>query len=89
MLAHALVTALWTGVIAAVPPARRSVASGAVAGVLIGAADLAVAHRRFPMIAALPTFPQLLDHALFGALVAAVLGDVGPLRPAGVAPPSR
>ena len=72
-LAHAAITVLWTAVIAAVPFARRGVSSGAVAGVVIGAADLSLARRRFPAIAALPTVPQLLDHAAFGALVAATL----------------
>jgi hypothetical protein len=75
-LAHAAITAWWTGVIAAVPSARRSVTSGAVVGVIIGAVDLAIARRRFPAIAALPTVPQLLDHVAFGALVAATLGPV-------------
>jgi hypothetical protein len=87
LVAHALVTTLWTAVIAAVPLARRTVAHGAAAGVVIGVADLAVAQRRFPAIAALPTFPQLFDHAAFGALVAATLGG-DDLRPAGGAPPS-
>jgi hypothetical protein len=73
-LAHAALTVLWTAVIAAVPAARRHVAGGAVAGVVIGAADMAIARRRFPAIAALPAVPQLLDHAAFGALVAATLG---------------
>ncbi len=82
VVAHALITTLWTVVIAAVPPARHSAASGAAAGVVIGIVDLGVARRRFPMIAALPRGPQLLDHAAFGALVAAAL------RPAGAAPPS-
>ena len=88
ILAHTLLTVLWTGVIAAVPPARRGVARGSATGVVIGVVDLAVAHRRFPTIAALPTIPQLLDHAAFGALVAAMLDDVGHLTPAGGARPS-
>ena len=83
VLAHAAITVLWTGVIAAVPAARRNVATGAVAGVIIGAADLAIARRRFPAIAALPTVPQLLDHVAFGALVAAAT-----VTPGGAAPPS-
>jgi hypothetical protein len=87
LLAHSLVTTLWAAVIAAVPPARRGLAHGATAGVVIGVADLAVAQRRFPAIAALPTLPQLLDHAAFGALVAAML-PADDVRPAGGAPPS-
>jgi hypothetical protein len=74
LLAHTAITLWWTAVIAAVPPARRSVASGAAAGLLIGALDLTVARRRYPAISALPTVPQLLDHAAFGALVVAALG---------------
>ena len=74
LLAHTAITLWWTAVIAAVPPARRGVVSGASAGLLIGALDLAIARRRFPAISALPLVPQLLDHAAFGALVVATLG---------------
>ena len=87
-LAHAVLTLLWTVVIAVVAPARRGVGAGAAAGLLIGAADLAIARRRFPAIAALPTVPQLLDHAAFGALVAATLGPApSAVRSAAAAPP--
>jgi hypothetical protein len=88
VLAHTVLTVGWTAVIAAVPPARRTVASGAAAGVVIGLVDLAVARRRFPAIAALPTLPQLLDHAAFGALVAASLRADPEVRPGGAARPS-
>ena len=74
IVAHTAMSLLWTGIIAAVPPARRSVAAGGAAGLVIGAVDLTVARSRFPMIAALPSGPQMLDHAAFGALVAATLG---------------
>jgi hypothetical protein len=74
LLAHTAITLGWTAVIAAAPLARRRVVAGAAAGLLIGALDLGVARRRFPAISALPTVPQLLDHAAFGALVVATLG---------------
>jgi hypothetical protein len=69
-VAHAAMTAWWTLVLAAVPWVRRRAGAGAAAGLAIGCLDLAVARRRFPRIAALPTGAQLLDHAAFGALVA-------------------
>jgi hypothetical protein len=62
-------TLAWTTVLVVALPRRRTVAWGAAAGLAIGVADLAVADRRFPAIAALPRLPQLADHLTFGALV--------------------
>ena len=72
-IAHALLTIGWTSVLLLVLPRRATVAWGAVAGAAIGVADLAIADRRFPAIAALPRLPQLTDHVAFGALVGAVV----------------
>jgi hypothetical protein len=73
VVAHTVVTIGWTSVLLVVLPRRATIAWGAVAGAAIGLADLAVADRRFPAIAALPRLPQLADHVAFGALVGAVV----------------
>ena len=73
VLAHAVVTMWWTTVLAALLPARWTVAWGALGGGAIGVLDLSIARRRFPAIAALPRAPQLADHVAFGALAAAML----------------
>ena len=72
-IAHGFLTIGWTSVLLVVLPRRATVAWGAVAGAAIGVADLAIADRRFPTIAALPRLPQLADHIAFGALVGAVV----------------
>jgi hypothetical protein len=51
----------------------RGARAGAVAGLAIGALDLAVAARLFPRVRALPVAPQLADHAAFGAIAARLL----------------
>jgi hypothetical protein len=73
VLAHTAVTIGWTSVLLVVLPRRATIAWGAVAGAAIGLADLAIADRRFPAIAALPRLPQLADHVAFGTLVGAVV----------------
>ena len=73
-LAHALITAWWTTVLAFALPRRATAVWGAAGGLAIGVLDLAVARRRFPAIAALPRRPQLADHIAFGVVVGAVLG---------------
>ena len=70
---HLSISLGWGLVLARVLPRRPSVASGAVAGLAIAALDLGVIGRRFPRIRALPLVPQLADHIVFGATVAAVL----------------
>jgi hypothetical protein len=51
----------------------RGARAGAVAGLAIGALDLALAARFFPRVDALPLGPQLADHAAFGAVAARLL----------------
>ena len=51
----------------------RGAGHGALAGLAIGVLDVGVIGRRYPSIRALPLLPQLADHALFGAVVGAVL----------------
>lgn len=72
--AHAVVSAGWTVVLAAVNRRRRlGVAGGAVAGLVIAAADLELAGRWYPAIRDLPRVPQWLDHVAFGAIVGGML----------------
>jgi hypothetical protein len=72
-LAHAALSLWWTSVLAATLPRRRHVLVGATAGLAIGALDLGIARRRYPLVDALPTTPQLADHLVFGAVAATVL----------------
>ena len=72
-IAHSFLAIGWTSVLLVALPRRATVAWGAVAGAVIGVADLAIADRCFPAIAALPRLPQLADHIAFGALVGAVV----------------
>jgi hypothetical protein len=68
---HLVLSLGWTAVLdrAGVRGAR----AGAVAGLAIGALDLALAARLFPRVRALPLGPQLADHAVFGAIAARLL----------------
>jgi hypothetical protein len=72
-LAHAVLSIAWAFVLARRLPRRRAALWGGVAGAAIAALDLAIARRRFPTVAALPTAPQVGDHVAFGALVGLVL----------------
>ena len=78
--AHAAVSLGWGVVLAAA--VRRTSLPPIAAGVLLGAAIAAVdlgliAHgpvgRRWPLIRALPVWPQVADHVAFGAIAAAVI----------------
>jgi drug/metabolite transporter superfamily protein YnfA len=70
---HLVLSLSWAVVLARSLPRRRCVEAGAVAGLAIAAFDLGVVGRRFPRLRALPTLPQLADHALYGATVGFVL----------------
>ncbi|MFI9007561.1 hypothetical protein ACIGNX_10060 [Actinosynnema sp. NPDC053489] len=73
-LVHLGVSALWTGVAAAVD--RRwplGVGRGAVAGAVVAVVDPGVVARWFPAVRRLPQAAQWADHVAFGALVGAVL----------------
>ena len=70
LAAHILVSAFWT----AVNRRRRLGAiGGAVAGLVIAGLDLGIAAKAFPAIDALPRFPQVCDHVVFGAVAGALL----------------
>jgi len=70
---HLALSLSWAIVLAGCLPRRTSVAGGAAAGLAIAALDLGLVARRFPRVGALPLLPQLADHAMYGATVAAVL----------------
>jgi len=70
---HLTVSLGWALVLARVLPRRHTAAWGAAAGLGIAALDLGIVGRRLPRIRALPLGPQLVDHALYGAVVGAVL----------------
>ena len=69
---HLALSLGWAAVLERALPARGRVLWGALGGLAIAALDLGVVGRRVPAIRALPLGPQLADHALFGATVAAL-----------------
>lgn len=72
---HAVVSVFWTTALAVLSQHRSLRARhGALLGLAIATLDLSVIGRWRPAIRALPAIPQWLDHAAFGAVVAAVLG---------------
>lgn len=70
---HGALSVFWAAVIARLLPRRHPIAFGALAGMAIATLDLGVVGRRRPLVAALPTGPQVADHIAFGMLAAAVL----------------
>jgi hypothetical protein len=68
-----LALSLGWGVVLARMLRRPTVPRGIAAGLAIAALDLGVFGRRLPRIRALPLLPQLADHAVYGAVAAAVL----------------
>lgn len=72
-VAHTAITVGWTTVLAVTLPRGRTTAWGAAVGGAMAALDLAIADRRYPLIAALPRAAQVADHIAFGALVGATL----------------
>ncbi|MET8849160.1 hypothetical protein [Amycolatopsis sp. NPDC004625] len=74
LVAHVVVSAVWTGVLAAAGRRHRLGAGrGAVAGLAIAALDLGIAARGHPAVRGLPRGPQILDHLVFGAVAGALL----------------
>ena len=73
LVAHVVVTGLWSAVLAATLPRGHEVAAGTAAGAGIHALDMGLIGRRVPAIADLAQLPQLLDHLAFGASVGATL----------------
>lgn len=80
VVAHGAISLGWGVVLAVVLPRRRTVAWGALAGLVIAGLDLGVLARRWPRIRALPRAPQVADHVAFGALVGAVVSRAGRRR---------
>lgn len=70
---HASLSLGWGVVLAAGLPRRHEMLLGSAAGLAIAALDLGVVGRRVPRVRALPLWPQLADHVVYGAVVAAVL----------------
>jgi hypothetical protein len=74
LVAHIVVSAAWTCVLAATARRHRlGAGGGAVAGLVIAALDLGIAARAYPAVRALPRGPQILDHLVFGAVTGALL----------------
>jgi hypothetical protein len=82
VLVHGALTIGWTVVLdAALPTRRPRLHTTALAGALIAAVDLGVAHvvpdQRFAAIRALPVVPQVADHIAFAVLAGVVLRPRG------------
>lgn len=71
---HLSLSLAWAAVLERALPRDRRVLWGAAGGLGIAALDLGVIGRRRPAIRALPLLPQVVDHALFGAVVGALGG---------------
>jgi hypothetical protein len=85
-LTHVVISVGWGTVLAVAvrrtSPIPRAVVAGVAGGAVIAAVDLGLfAHgrpgRRWPLIRALPVWPQVADHLAFGAVAGAVLGCRG------------
>lgn len=74
---HAALSVAWGVALAGVLPERRTAWWGAAAGLAIAALDLGLLARRRPRIRALPTWPQVADHVVYGAVAGAVLAHRG------------
>ena len=72
-IVHFIVSAMVGELLARLLPDRNSVLWGAIAGMVIGAANVGLVGRHFPAIRKLPPGPQLADNVAFGALFAAVV----------------
>ncbi|WP_410622383.1 hypothetical protein [Amycolatopsis sp. cmx-8-4] len=74
LVAHIGISSLWTVVLScAVRRHELGVTRGAVAGLAIAALDLGIAARAYPAVRTLPRVPQVLDHLVFGAVLAGLL----------------
>ena len=73
VLVHCAVSFFWAAVLIRLIPRTCNILCFAVAAALIGEFDLQVIGRHFAAIAALPFWPQLADHALWGTLLGGVL----------------
>lgn len=80
-IVHGALSLGWGAVLGLILPRRRTVAWGAAAGLAIGAFDLGLARRWFPLIGALPPWPQFADHLAYGVVVGAVLSRRSGRRP--------
>ena len=69
---HLVISLGWAIAIQQLLPRKRRVLWGGLFGVGIAILDLRVIGRRYPRIRNLPLGPQIADHVLFGAVVAAL-----------------
>ncbi|MGE5522396.1 MAG: hypothetical protein ACM3SS_01680 [Rhodospirillaceae bacterium] len=73
-VAHAAISLMWAAVLTAVLPRRHTVLYAVIAAMLIAVLDLRViAPAYFHDVAALPFWPQFVDHLMWGACVGFVL----------------
>jgi hypothetical protein len=72
-VAHGAISLFWGLVLVRVLPRRHPVLAGTAAGLAIAALDLGIVGRRIDPIRRLRLGPQLADHAVYGAVVGAVI----------------
>ena len=71
---HTAISFFWAAILVRALPRRRVILSALVAALVIGIIDLKlIAPVFFPEVAALPFLPQMADHAMWGAMLGAVL----------------
>jgi hypothetical protein len=70
---HACISLGWGVVLSALLRGRPPIAAGAAAGLAIAAVDLGGLGRRRPRVRALDPAPQVLDHVVYGVVVAMVI----------------
>ena len=75
---HAVVSVGWAAALLPVlHHVREPVTAGALLGAGIAAVDLRIAQYRFPSVAALPRWPQVADHVVYGACLGLVVDRSG------------
>ncbi len=70
---HIALSVGWGVLLSAVLPRQHEMVLGTLAGGAIAALDLGLIGRRFPRVRALPMWPQVADHLVYGGVVGTVL----------------
>ncbi len=73
---HFGISLTWGVVLAALLPRRATTAWGALAGLGIAAADLAVPGKRTARVRELPVRPQVADHLAYGLIAGATIAHL-------------
>jgi hypothetical protein len=72
-LVHCTISFLWAALLVLILPPEHVILSSLVSAALIGVFDLLIVGQLLDTIYALPFWPQMADHLLWGALLGAIL----------------